>query len=284
MVMLANFMLEGQQRIGVVEDGAVRPLPGSQSMLDLIERTPEEVAANVAAAGDAISLDSVTLLAPIPVPRRNVFCVGWNYVAHFEEGRKSRPKVELPSSPTFFTKTTTTVVGPFDEVSRHATLTSQLDWEVELAVVIGRSGTDIAEEDALSHVFGYTVANDVTARDVQAGHGGQWFRGKSLDGSLPMGPYLVTADEVPNPQDLDIVCEVNGTTVQSANTSQMIFPVARVIAELSRGLTLLAGDIVLSGTPEGVGHQRKPAVYLHGGDILESKIGGLGAMRNVVSA
>src|SRR5512146_222317 len=155
----------------------------------------------------------IVLRAPIPRPRKNVFCVGWNYVEHFEEGAKARPHVqEMPAHPAFFTKAPTTVAGPCDSIPLHAGITEKLDWEVELGVIIGKGGINITEADAMKHIFGYTVVNDVSAREVQRQHGQQWFKGKSLDGLCPMGPWIATADEVKDPGNLHITCRVNGVT------------------------------------------------------------------------
>jgi 2-keto-4-pentenoate hydratase/2-oxohepta-3-ene-1,7-dioic acid hydratase in catechol pathway len=235
--------------------------------------------AGVKAAHHALS--SVKLHAPIPRPRKNVFCVGWNYLEHFAEGAKARPHVqEMPAHPAFFTKTPTTVNGPYDVVPAHRGVTEKLDWEVELAIVIGKLGTNIAEAQAMGHIFGYMVANDVSAREVQRQHGQQWFKGKSLDGHCPLGPWIATADEVPDPFNLHITCRVNGVTKQDSNTSYMYFKIPRIIAELSAGLTLEPGDIVLTGTPAGVGHARTPPEFMKPGDVLETEIAGLGLLRN----
>jgi 2-keto-4-pentenoate hydratase/2-oxohepta-3-ene-1,7-dioic acid hydratase in catechol pathway len=226
-------------------------------------------------------LAKVVVHAPIPRPRKNVFCVGWNYLEHFEEGAKARPHVqEMPAHPAFFSKAPTTVNGPYSEVPAHAGVTEKLDWEVELGVVIGKGGTNIAEADAMRHIFGYTVVNDVSAREVQRRHGQQWFKGKTLDGHCPMGPWIATADEIADPQNLHITCRVNGVTKQDSNTSHMYFKIPRIIAELSAGLTLEPGDLILTGTPSGVGHARTPPEFMKPGDVLETEITGLGLLRN----
>ena len=231
--------------------------------------------------GKGVLLSSVRVLAPIPRPRKNIFCVGWNYVEHFEEGAKARTNVqELPAHPTFFTKAVTAVNGPYDRIPLHAGVTEKLDWEVELGVVIGRGGSNIAEADAMKHVFGYTVINDVSAREVQRKHGQQWFKGKSLDGLCPMGPWIATADEVKDPGDLHLTTRVNGVVKQDSNTRHMYFKIPRIIAELSAGLTLEPGDIISTGTPAGVGHARTPPEFLRAGDVLETEIAGLGLLRN----
>jgi 2-keto-4-pentenoate hydratase/2-oxohepta-3-ene-1,7-dioic acid hydratase in catechol pathway len=234
--------------------------------------------------GPGAALEAVTLLAPL-TPRRNFICVGWNYVAHFEEGMGKRggglqDSKELPEFPTFFTKATTAAAGPFDDLPIHAATTGRLDWEVELAVVIGKGGVDITETNALDHVFGYTAANDISAREVQRQHGGQWFKGKSLDMTCPIGPVLVTAEEIADPQALGLSCTVNGVEKQRATTAQQHFQIRRIIAELSAGMSLLPGDIILTGTPEGVGFTREPPEFLAVGDVMETWVEGVGTMRH----
>jgi len=225
----------------------------------------------------------VKLLAPIPRPRKNVFCVGWNYLEHFEEGAKARPTVvEIPKHPTFFTKQPLAVTGPYDRMPLHAGVTQKADWEVELGVIIVKRGTNIKEADAMKHVFGFTVINDVSAREVQRQHGQQWFKGKSLDGHCPMGPWIVTADKVKEWWELRVVTRVNGEIKQDSNTRHMYFKIPRIIAELSAGLTLEPGDIISTGTPAGVGHARTPPEFLKAGDVLETEIAGIGLLRNVV--
>ena len=233
--------------------------------------------------GKSVALPAVRLMAPIPRPRKNVLCVGWNYLDHFQEGAKARPQtVEMPSHPAFFSKAPTTVNGPYDPIPAHVGLTERLDWEVELGVVIGKGGRNIAEADAMKHVFGYTVINDVSAREVQRQHGGQWFKGKSLDGSCPMGPWIATADEVPHPDNLRVTCRLNGVAKQDSNTTHMYFKIPRLIAEFSAGMTLEPGDIISTGTPAGVGHARTPPEFMKAGDILETEIVGLGLLRNKI--
>lgn len=227
----------------------------------------------------------VVLHAPIPRPRKNVFCVGWNYLEHFQEGIKARPHVtEMPAHPAFFTKQPLCVNAPYGTIPAHPGTTQKLDWEVELAMVIGRGGRNIAEADAMKHVFGYTIANDVSAREVQRQHGQQWFKGKSLDGHLPMGPWIVTADAIADPNNLHLACRVNGAVKQDSNTSYLYFKLPRIIAELSSGLTLEPGDIILTGTPSGVGHARTPPEFMQSGDVMETEVEGIGLLRNVIGA
>ncbi len=228
-------------------------------------------------------LAKVKLHAPIPRPRKNIFCVGWNYLDHFNEGAKARPHVqEMPSHPAFFSKQPLCMNAPYGNVPAHGGVTEKLDWEVELAMIIGQGGTNITEANAMKHVFGYTVANDVSAREVQRHHGQQWFRGKSLDGHLPMGPWIVTAGDVRDPNNLNLQCRVNGIIKQSSNTQHLYFKLPRIIAELSAGVTLEAGDIILTGTPSGVGHARTPPEFMKPGDIMETEVEGIGLLRNKI--
>ncbi len=231
-----------------------------------------------------IMLNKALLKAPIPRPLKNVFCVGWNYLEHFEEGgAKLEDKRELPTWPVFFSKAPTAVNGPYDVIPYDANISTQLDWEVELGVIIGKSGKNISEADAMSHVFGYTVINDVTWRDIQRRHGGQWDKGKSLDGTCPMGPCIVTADAIEH-TNLHLTCRVNGVTKQDSNTKHLYFKLPRLIHDLSLGQTLEAGDIISSGTPEGVGFARTPPEFMKAGDLLETEIAGIGVMRNPIGA
>ena len=240
-------------------------------------------------ARNGVPLRSAKLLAPIPRPTRNVFCVGWNYSEHFEEGKQARgqsgPQLapqEIPQFPALFTKNPATVVGPNAPVFFPSPHSEQLDWEAELAVVIGKGGRDIAEADAMGHVFGYTCANDISVRDVQRRHGGQWFKGKNFDTHLPMGPWIVTADEL-DPSDLAIRSRVNGAGKQDSRTKFMVFKIPRLIAEISAGCTLWPGDLLITGTPAGVGFARTPPEYLKPGDVVEVDIEGIGVLRNTIA-
>ena len=229
-----------------------------------------------AEAGLAYPADRVRYRAPIPRPKKDVFCLGQNYAAHAAESGNPPP-----TAPIYFTKPPTTVIGPDEAIPYPQGLTTRLDWEVELGVVIGRRGRDIPEARALDYVFGYTVFNDVSARDLQY-RTSQWFKGKSLDGSCPMGPLIVTADEISDPQRLRLQLSVNGVKKQDSNTSDMIFSAARIIADLSAGMTLEPGDCISTGTPQGVGDGRKPPEYLKRGDVMEADVEGIGVLRNPV--
>jgi len=241
------------------------------------------LASHAAQSGEALlPMSQIQKLAPIPQPIRNVFCVGRNYVDHVKEGAAAmRAELKLPVVPQFFTKATLTVIGPGADVRLDRKLTQKLDYEVELAVIIGRGGRDIAASTALEHVFGYSIANDVTARDLQRRHE-QWFKGKSLDSTLPLGPSIVSSDEIDDPKALELSLSVNGQERQRARVDQMIFDIPTIIASLSAGLTLLPGDIIATGTPSGVGFAMTPPQYLHDGDEMLARIDRIGELRNRV--
>ena len=232
--------------------------------------------------GAVHNLSDIQLAAPIPRPRKNIMCLGWNYTEHAKETALIRgQETKAPEYPVIFTKAPTTVNSPYGNIIIDPQVSIEIDWEVELAVIIGNGGKNISEEDALSHVFGYTVLNDVTARDLQSRHK-QFFKGKSIDGYCPMGPWIVTADEIKDPQQLDVRLRVNGITKQEGNTSMMIFPIRTIIASLSKGMTLEPGDIIATGTPSGVGFVRNPPEFLKAGDVMETEVEGIGILRNFV--
>ena len=265
-------------------DGAAfRPLAAAGvSLLALIPDLPEP-------GVPFQRLDPATLLAPIPRPARNIFCVGKNYHEHAAEFARSgfdtsAAKGETaPAWPVVFTKPPSAVIGPEAPILRFAALTGQLDYEAELAVVIGRPGRGIARDAALSHVFGYTIVNDVTARDLQQRHR-QWFLGKSMDSHCPMGPWIVTADAIPNPAMLELRCTVNGELRQQANTRDLIFDIPTIIATISAGITLQPGDIIATGTPAGVGIGFDPPRFLEPGDRVSIEIDAIGTLSNPVAA
>jgi len=239
----------------------------------------------VAAPPDGPRVEDVRLLAPIPDPVRNVYAVGWNYLEHFEEGKALRDANQAPPEhPVFFTKATHAVNGPYDPIPFDPKVSTSIDWECELAVIIGRRGRNIPEARALDFVFGFSVINDTTARDLQQKtHGGQWFKGKSLDGHGPMGPWIVTAAGF-DYDNQHLVTRVNGVVKQDASTRQMYFKVPRIVSELSLGLTLEPGDIIATGTPPGIGYARKPPEFLKPGDVMETEIAGIGVIRNTIKA
>jgi 2-keto-4-pentenoate hydratase/2-oxohepta-3-ene-1,7-dioic acid hydratase in catechol pathway len=296
-VRICTFEANGSARAGV--------LAGDDSIVavrDLVPEAPDQIAALIAAGSPLWARirekaagarggrphQTAALRAPIPRPARNVFCVGWNYSEHFEEGKQFRRQggaqtdaQEIPEHPSLFSKNPATVTGPDSPVHFPAPHSDQLDWEAELAVIVGPGGRDIAEADAMRHVFGYTCANDISVRDVQRRHGGQWFKGKNFDTHLPLGPWVVTADEL-DPSDLRICSRVNGVTKQDARTRQMVFKIPRLIAEISAGCELWPGDIIITGTPAGVGFARTPPEFLRIGDTVEVEIEGIGVLRNRV--
>jgi 2-keto-4-pentenoate hydratase/2-oxohepta-3-ene-1,7-dioic acid hydratase in catechol pathway len=266
------------------------PFPGT--LLDLIGMGREawtHMASLVgdgkaAPAGASHGMTDVRWLAPIPRPAKNIFCLGLNYVSHMEESSRARGReIKIPEVPVFFSKAPTSVNGPYDDIPWDKSITEQVDWEAELGVIVGKGGKNLKRGEAMDHVFGYTVINDVSARDVQVRHM-QWFKGKSLDGSCPMGPMVITADEFGDPQAKSISLRVNGVTKQSATTADMIFPVSVILEFLSQGMTIDAGDIIATGTPQGVGLGRVPPEYLNDGDVVETEVEGIGTLRNRVVA
>ncbi|MGZ8764127.1 MAG: fumarylacetoacetate hydrolase family protein [Acidimicrobiia bacterium] len=259
---LIRYATDGAARVGVVEDGTVRDA-GS----DLFHPR----------LGDPVGpLDAVTVLPPVPPPSK-IVCVGRNYREHAEETGSA-----VPTHPQLFAKWANALVGPGAPIV-HPTITEQLDYEAELTVVIGRRAQHVAALDALDHVYAYTCGNDVSARDLQFGDT-QWTRGKALDTFAPMGPWLVTADEIPDPQALGIRCIVSGETLQDSSTSEMLFSVAEIIAFTSEAITLERGDVIMTGTPPGVGVARSPQRFLHPGDTVRVEIDGIGALENPVVA
>ncbi len=234
------------------------------------------------APDDLIPLADVVLDAPVR-PARNVFCVGRNYLEHAKEGaRAAGRELKLPNVPTFFTKAPTAIAAPDATLHLDAGISREYDFEAELAVVIGAECKNVPEREALHVVFGYSALNDVTARDLQREHG-QWFKGKSLDSTCPIGPWIVTPEELGDPNSLELRFRRNGAEKQHSNTSKMIFPISRLIAELSKGMTLLPGDVIATGTPGGVGFARTPPEFLADGDVLEVDIERIGILRNAVN-
>jgi len=231
----------------------------------------------LAGAGALVKLSQVKLLAPIPRPRKNCVMLGVNYREHVDEGAKARSlEIKYPEWPVFFTKPATSVIGQMGKVINHK-CTTKLDWEVELAVIIGKRGRDIPKDKAYDYVFGYTVCLDMTARELQRQHG-QWFKGKSLDTFCPLGPWIVHKSALPDPQQVRLICRVNGEVMQDGNTRDMIFDIPTTIESLSAGITLEPGDIISTGTPSGVGFARVPPVFLKPGDKVEGEVEGIGTL------
>jgi len=287
---LVTFAHNRRVTSGLMSGRMVTALPPAwpSTLLELIDAGPQRwaelrrEAPAIIAEGPRWPLAEVQLLAPIPRPRKNIMCLGWNYAEHVSESAvASGRKIETPTDPVVFTKNVTSVNAPYGDLPAHSEVTQQLDWEVELGVVIGLGGRAIPRERALAHVFGYTVINDVSARDLQFRHK-QFFLGKSLDGSCPMGPAIVTPDEIPDPQMLAIASRVNGVPKQASSTREMIFDVASIVSILSRGMTLQPGDVIATGTPSGVGFARNPPEFLRPGDVVECEIERIGLIRNRV--
>ena len=273
----------GLRAPGFLDGSRVIPLD-SESLLEVVGFDPEQSGLFAIYAGsrsEGFAMETVELRAPL-LPAKNVFCVGRNYLEHAKEGARAAGKeLKLPDVPTFFTKAPTAISDPEATLSFSSKISHEYDFEGELAVVIGQVTKDVSEAQALNHVFGYTILNDLTARDLQRSHL-QWFKGKSLDASCPIGPWIVTADEIGDPQDLQIETRINGVRKQYASTGSMIFSVARIISELSKGLTLEPGDIIATGTPEGVGFARTPPEFLADGDVIEIEIEKIGTLKNTI--
>jgi 2-keto-4-pentenoate hydratase/2-oxohepta-3-ene-1,7-dioic acid hydratase in catechol pathway len=272
----------GTPRPAVHDGTSLHPFADDVPSLDaFVKMAPADREKALGRLGAAFPAAGAKLLSPMR-PSKNVFCVGRNYLAHAEEGaRANNVELKLPDVPTFFTKAPTAIADPEQTLELSYAVTKQWDWEAELAVVIGVKCRDVAPENALDVIFGYTCLNDVTGRDLQRAHV-QWFKGKSLDDSCPIGPVLVDAKDIGDPQNLDIALRVNGKTMQSSNTSKMIFDVRAIIASLSKGMTLEPGDVIATGTPEGVGFAMDPPTFLKDGDVMEVDVEKIGILRNPV--
>ncbi len=275
--------------IGALRDAAtIVPLdtlaPDMLALIDGGAALLEQARALLASPAETVRLADVRLLAPIPRPRQNVICIGMNYVAHAIESQRARgQEPKLPQHPVFFTKAVTSVCGPEDGVPLDTALTTQLDYEVELAVVIGTTGKNIGRDNALAHVFGYTIVNDVSAREIQVRHQ-QFHKGKSLDNTCPMGPCIVTADEIPDPTKLRVQLRLNGEPRQDSTVADLIFDIPALIEVYSRGTTLEAGSIIATGTPSGVGLGLEPQQFMQVGDVMEAEIQPIGVLRNQIVA
>lgn len=288
---LAAYQFKSEQYVGIVSDDlqTVTPYQLSQQdaqrgALSIIEMMAEGKA--LPPMGEAVALTDVCLRAPIPHPRRNIFCVGKNYLDHVKEIKDSKlgeaqgAMANLPKHPVVFSKVPEAVIGTRVGIDSHPTATQEMDYEAELAVVIAKKGKAISQADAMKYVWGYTIVNDVSARDVQAKHV-QFHIGKSFDTFCPMGPWLVSADEI-NEKNTKIQCWVNGELRQDGNTEQMIFDIPTVIESISAGMTLYPGDVIATGTPSGVGMGFKPPRFLKKGDNIKIQIDGIGVLENPV--
>lgn len=254
-------------------------------LLDQGEAAVEIVQKIIAKVDDAcpqLPLSKVSLLAPIPRPRKNIFCIGKNYIEHALEFEKTTDvNAAVPKTPVIFSKPPTCVTGPGTIVKNYKSLTSQIDYEVELAVVIGRQASQVSKEEAYDYVFGYTIINDVTARDLQKAHS-QWIMGKGPDTFAPMGPCIVHKSAIPNPHNLYIKCAINGELRQNGNTKDMVFDIPMLIATISSVITLEPGDIIATGTPSGVGVGFTPPTFLHPGDEMQLEIENIGVLINTI--
>jgi 2,4-diketo-3-deoxy-L-fuconate hydrolase len=264
----------GAPALGALDGDRIAPLGLSQD--EALGLDPAALATTAGSAGETVALGDARLLAP--VAPRNLICIGLNYFDHAVE-----TDLPVPTVPVVFAKFVGCVIGP-GEAIRIPAITGQVDYEGELAVVIGRTCRNVAPARALEHVFGYTLFNDVSARDLQFSEGGQWTRSKSLDTFGPLGPAIVTADEIPDPQALRLRTTVSGDVLQDAGTGDMIFGIAELIAFLSEGTTLEPGDVIATGTPPGVGMARSPQRFLAAGDEVEVEVAGIGTLRNPVVA
>ena len=279
MARFVSFEKDGRVRPGLVRDERVFEID-CPSLRDYIALDPS--ARERTHAPTAFALADVRLAAPL-LPAKNVFCVGRNYLEHAKEGaRATGRELSLPDVPTFFSKAPTAIAAPGQTLTFRKAVAAQLDWEAELAIVIGKRVVDCTEASALEAIFGYTCCNDISARDLQRAHV-QWLKGKSLDNSCPLGPWIVTPDEAGDPQALEISLFLNGERKQHSNTAQMIFSIPRIVAELSKGMTLEPGDVIATGTPEGVGFARTPAEFFKDGDAVEVRIQNIGSLHNRIA-
>ena len=269
---IAQFYENGQIRLGVVSGQSLQPLDFDGDMTDWIIGNMD--VEKSAGSGPAIPLADVELAPPVSRPSK-IIAVGLNYLEHADEG-----KAEVPKSPLVFAKFSNSVAGPSDEIAWSESVTKKVDFEAELAVVIGKKTRNCSEQEAMGSIFGYTCGNDVSARDLQFGDG-QWVRGKSLDTFCPIGPWVVTADEIADPQNLHIQSRLNGEVMQDSNTRNMIFPVRFLVSFMSRHFTLFPGDLILTGTPSGVGVFRDPPVFMKDGDEIVVDIESVGQLKNI---
>ncbi len=284
--------LVGDLVLDLARFGAVKGVPFPSTMLDFIELGPQAVAAasrlidecdGIFPIGTTLPFANVKLLAPIPRPRKNIFGIGLNYTEHVAESAKSLDtSPDLPRQPVIFSKPPTAVIGPDEPILHDRSITQQLDWEVELAAIIGTRAKGATRDTALSHIFGYTVLIDMSARDCR--RAGQWIYSKGQDSFAPMGPVVVTADEIPDPQTLDLWLTVNGVEKQRSNTAYMLFKVDELVADLSKGITLEPGDIIATGTPAGVGAGMDPQEWLWPGDVVVATVEGIGTLRHPIVA
>jgi 2-keto-4-pentenoate hydratase/2-oxohepta-3-ene-1,7-dioic acid hydratase in catechol pathway len=293
----ATAAIKGETKICYIDNVGARVYPLDSFFIELGHRIPLDMVEFIEAykadwteaiadyfknlSESSIPLADVCLLAPIPVPRRNIVCLGQNYADHVKELKAMGEKGEIPQHPIYFTKATHTVTGTDSAILSHSDITGALDYETELAIIIGKHGIDIPYSEAESYIFGYTIANDVSARDLQKIHN-QYYKGKSLTTFCPLGPWIMHSSGIPFPPVLPMECTVNGEVRQKSSTSQLIFGISTIISDLSRGYELHPGDIILTGTPGGVGISFNPPRFLKFGDQVCCSIDGIGSLSNHV--
>lgn len=264
-------------------EGGAKALSVAKKAARYVARKDPEGLKRLSRAGALFKLSQIKIVSPIPWPRKNVILLGVNYKEHIEEGAKARSiELRYPDAPVFFTKPATSVIGHLGKVVHHRA-TEKLDFEIELAVIMGKKGKDIPKEKIDDYIFGYTICLDMTARDLQRRHG-QWFKGKSLDTYCPLGPWIVHKSALPDPHQLRLICRVNGEAMQDGNTRDMIFDIPTTIESLSSGMTLEPGEIISTGTPSGVGFARVPPFFLKPGDKVEGDIEGIGVLEVEIAA
>jgi 2-keto-4-pentenoate hydratase/2-oxohepta-3-ene-1,7-dioic acid hydratase in catechol pathway len=283
---------DGEARLGVLDgekvvdlqragEAAGKRLPSDMRSFIALGEAGLDDAEAALKTGAGVVAGPVKILPPLK-PQKNVFCVGRNYMKHIEEGFRARgAPVRMPEYLELFSKPPTTVIGQDDEIVWDSRATQQLDYEVELALIIGKSGKDIPADKAYEHIYGYSIGNDVSAREVQRNHG-QWFKGKSFDTFCPLGPCIVPKRDLPNAQALQLSTKVNGEIRQNENTSDMLYNIPRIIEILSTSLTLEQGDVIITGTPSGVGMGMNPTGFMKDGDVVECEVEGIGVLRNRV--
>lgn len=291
---LLTFIYKEKEQVGILsEDGKEiysfeklqQPFSTMEEAICGMKRTDVQILKSLCETvkGQGIPADQITKCAPIPRPRQDVICLGINYMAHAEESARYKKEAfeRERDYPVYFSKRVNEAVADGGKILSHRDMVERLDYEVELAVIIGQDAKNVSKEDAWKYVFGYTILNDISAREIQTRHK-QWYFGKSLDGFCPMGPWIVTADEFSNPPSLKIISKVNGELRQNSTTDLLIFDVPYVIEDLSRGMTLKAGTIISMGTPAGVGMGFNPPRFLNSGDVVECEIEKIGKLVNVV--
>ena len=282
--------VHNNKAVDLEDFGATTNFPLPNTLLELIDmgfEVIDEINSLVADVSEtklneiSYDLNELTIVAPIPKPRKNIIGIGLNYTEHVAESARTLDTTgKLPTKPIIFSKPPTTVTGPNTNVLLNTKLTQQLDWEVELAVVIGKKGKYVAKQDALDYVFGYTILNDISARDCR--REGQWIVSKGQDTFAPMGPFLITKDEIENPHNLNLSLKLNGVEKQNSNTQFMLFNINDLIEDLSIVFTLEPGDIIATGTPAGVGAGRTPQEWMKNGDVMECFVEGIGTLTNTV--